>query len=148
MYRGIILSLSIEIISMILIIFITIPIWDAFKVNEMQEVAKYYDNYYYIDYEVTNNENNNTVRLFNESYTTEKYYLVLVVDDELTKNVNDTKIIVNGEEKNVNNFKVINKNNKTLIIIDKGSLVAAEKIYNIDILNNKNSYEIKVVEKI
>lgn len=145
MYRGIIFNLCVEIVSMILIIFITIPIWDGFEVNDMQEIAEYYDNYYYIDYEITND---NTIRLSNDSNTLEDYYLVLVIDEEKQKDVNISKIIVNGEEKNVNNLEVINKKNKNYIIIDKGSLVAAEKTYELNILNTENIYEIKVVENI
>ena len=148
MYKGIIFNLIVEITAMVIIIFITIPIWNGFEVNEMQEVANYYDNYYYIDYEVIDTKDGKLVTLFNNSNTIEDYNLIMVVDEKEYKNVNDLKIYVNKEEKNVNNFEIINKNNKLYIIIDSGSLIANEKIYNINTNSNNNIYNMIVVEKL
>ena len=68
--------------------------------------------------------------------------------DEKSLKTNSLKIYVNKEEKNVNNFEIINKNNKLYIIIDSGSLIANEKIYNINTNSNNNIYNMIVVEKL
>lgn len=145
MNRAIIANLAIEIVSMVLIILVTIPIWHGFQINEMRELAEFYDDLYYISYNIEDNDTNKIITLDNMTYTKENYNLVMVLDEN---NLEEDLIIdVNGISKSINDFEMVNKDNKDYIILDKSDLTAETKVY--DIKSNKNiDYKLDVVENI
>lgn len=145
MNRAIIANLAVEIVSMVLIILVTIPIWNGFQINEMRELAEFYDDLYYISYKVVDNENGKTIMLDNATYTSESYNLVMIIDSK--EEVDDLTIEVNDVNKKISEYKIINKDDKKYIILDNSSLKAESKSYNI--ANSKQFvYELDVVENI
>ena len=81
MKNNIIVNLLMEISAMIIIIVISIPIWNKLDNNEMHEIANYYDNYYYIDFDIQNNEYGKMITIYNNSNTLEHYNLVMKINE-------------------------------------------------------------------
>lgn len=144
MSKNIIINLIMEIVAMVIIIVISIPIWDKLNNKEIHDIASYYDNLYYIDYNIINNDNGKMITIYNDSNTEENYNLVMKVNKDYLK---DLIIYVNEEEKMTTDLKQITKGNLVYIVLDSGSLVANELHYNIH-TNNKIYYNIDVVDNI
>lgn len=136
MNRGIKINLVIEIISMILICIISYKAWDLFDTSSMESIAKYYDNYYYIEYSINKEGNDYIVSINNNSNTIEDYYLVIDNIDINNIYLNDS--LIKKEDLNISN---------DLIVLDHNKLVADSKIYRLNSVGIED-YNIKVIEKL
>lgn len=144
MKNNIIVNLLMEISSMIIIIVISIPIWNKLDNKEMHEIANYYDNYYYIDFDIENNDYGKMITVYNNSNTLEHYNLVMKINESY---LDDLKVYINEEEKNIADLQYVNKDNLVYIILDSGTLVASSKDYNIH-TNKDIYYNIDVLDNI
>ena len=136
MDRGLKINLIIEIISMILVCFLSYETWNLFDTSEMASIASYYDDYYYIEDEIEKDGSVSYVSLLNNSNTKEDYYLVIDNTDILEVYIND--ILYNVDDLNI-------KDN--YIILDHSSLVNGNITYKINIVGNDN-YQVKVLEEL
>ncbi len=144
MKNNIIANLLMEISAMIIIIVISIPIWNKLDNKEMHEIANYYDNYYYIDFDIENNDYGKMITVYNNSNTLEHYNLVMKINESY---LDDLKVYINEEEKNIADLQYVNKDNLVYIILDSGTLVASSKDYNIH-TNKDIYYNIDVLDNI
>lgn len=144
MSKNIIINLVLEITAMIIIIFISIPVWNKLDNDEIHEIASYYDNYYYINYDISNNDNGKMITVYNDSNTLEHYNLIMKINKEY---LNNLIIYVNEEEKEVSSLKTIAKGDIMYIVLDSDFLVANKKYYNI-YTNNNVYYNIDVLDNI
>lgn len=144
MKNNIIANLLMEISAMIIIIVISIPIWNKLDNKEMHEIANYYDNYYYIDFDIENNDYGKMITVYNNSNTLEHYNLVMKINESY---LDDLKVYINEEEKNIADLQYVNKDNLVYIILDSGTLVASSKDYNIH-TNKDIYYNIDVLDSI
>lgn len=144
MSKNIIINLVLEITAMIIIIFISIPIWNRLDNDEIHEIASYYDNYYYINYDILNNDNGKMITVYNDSNTLEHYNLIMKINKEY---LNNLIIYVNEEEKEVSSLKTIAKGDIIYVVLDSNFLVANKKYYNIH-TNNNVYYNIDVLDNI
>ena len=136
MDRGLKINLIIEIISMILVCFLSYETWNLFDTSEMASIASYYDDYYYIEDEIEKDGSVSYVSLLNNSNTKEDYYLVIDNTDILEVYIND--VLYNVDDLNI-------KDN--YIILDHSSLVNGNITYKINIVGNDN-YQVKVLEEL
>lgn len=144
MKNNIIVNLLMEISAMIIIIVISIPIWNKLDNNEMHEIANYYDNYYYIDFDIKNNEYGKMITIYNNSNTLEHYNLVMKINENY---LDDLKVYINEEENNIADLQSVKKDNLIYVILDSGTLVASSKDYNIH-TNKDIYYNIDVLDTI
>lgn len=136
MDRGLKINLIIEIISMILVCFLSYETWNLFDTSEMASIASYYDDYYYIEDEIEKDGSVSYVSLLNNSNTKEDYYLVI-------DNMNIKEVYINDVLYNVDDLNI--KDN--YIILDHSSLVNGNITYKINIVGNDN-YQVKVLEEL
>ena len=144
MKNNIIVNLLMEISAMIIIIVISIPIWIKLDNNEMHEIANYYDNYYYIDFDIQNNDYGKMITVYNNSNTLEHYNLVMKINENY---LDDLKVYINEEENNIADLQSVKKDNLIYVILDSGTLVASSKDYNIH-TNKDIYYNIDVLDTI
>lgn len=144
------------------IVLATIPLWWGFDTSEAYNIAKYYDNYDYITYEIVNPTDHNIemlsdteglafvetedIEVYNFSNTEDDYYLLVKTNCD----VDNIRINVNNEVKFLTDYESFKDDSNTYYILDYSSLVAGNYRYNVslwcmeDTFNNNIDYELLV----
>lgn len=132
-------------------ILVTIPVWMSFSISKSASIAKYYDNYYYIeaeyinvpDYKIEKLSDADGLRFVetedilvsNYSNTLDSYYLLLSSED----NPKDIRININHQVYDLVNYEKVVKNGKTYYILDRNDLIAGSLKYNISLWKNEGA---------
>lgn len=147
--RGIIRQLVLEIVAMVLTISFTIPLWNRIDTSEESAIAKYYDNYYYVDYSVKDLNDVSHITLSNASNTNEEYNLVMKVKNNTNVDLKNISINVNGVEEIISNYRIISKGAYNYVLLDRSEIVANTTTYDIKVNDNKTlDYTFEVLETI
>lgn len=141
-----------EILFTIFAVLLSIPFWLNFDIASAAEIAKSYDNYYYISYELLNsvdydlkpvsdsyaihNVETQDIVVYNNSNTIQDYSLVLKVNKNDYSNV---KINVNYDITYLDNYNRLEDTDNYYYILDSDKLVAGSKKYVISMWNDEGT---------
>lgn len=146
MEKGYLISIYIvRILCVIMAVILSVPIWRSFNASENSKIAAYYDDYYYISYDVVADQDLTKVVLNNYSNTLEDYELVLKINKE---NFNDlSNIEINKQLNDVGSYKFYVEGEYVYLILDTSSLVASSCEYDIKVIaRNEVNYNFDVID--
>lgn len=133
-------STILEIALVISGVFLSIPLWQSFNLDEYETVAMQYDNMSYTDFEISDLSDYTlyqtsddlaikhlktiNINMNNNSNTKENYNLWMIVDKDSTLDYNYLKINYNNEISYLNEHKTIEDEKYFYILLDEGSIIA------------------------
>lgn len=146
-------SLYLDILGTIIFVIASIPIWLNFNQDELYKVAKSYENYKYVNYELVNGATYAlapmsdedayftsqiaNVIVYNTSNTAEDYTLYLIFEDSIK--TDSLKISVNENISYLKDYQYEVKDGKRYYTIVKDNIVANKENYQIYMWNDINA---------
>ena len=132
-----------EIFIVILLVFISIPVWQSFDLKEYEEVAMYYDNNTYTNltisdlsdyklYQTTEETALEQIKpidiyLSNNTNTMENYSIWLVIDKSSTLDYKDIIINYNNETIQLKNIEIIEDEDHYYFMLEEGIIKGEDK---------------------
>lgn len=129
-----------EIALVISFVFLSIPLWQKFNLEEYETVAVYYDNINYTHLEVSDindyvlyqtsdeialeNVKPININLINDTNTLENYSVWLVIDKQSTLDYQEIKINYNNETSFLSNHKTLEDREYKYILLSEGKIKA------------------------
>ena len=132
-----------EIIVTVVLVVLSVPVWNMLNKNDSASIAKSYStmDYLYLDIDkyIARDGFADVVTLANDTNTNRGYKLIVKIDKKI--DIDNTLVVINGEQKNLKELKYNNDKNFDYYNLAEGSLVADKEKFEIEYLDSNLNYD-------